>query len=126
MIVRLIVFPLTLALLFSASAFSEDQHSVNSIFPVKLYVRTASGWEVRDAMVNFEADRMVLRTPKDESQTDSIQYADMTAVEYTHSIEQRKLSAATAIAANVFAPLMMRPVENHWLWVHFDQSETYL
>jgi hypothetical protein len=123
---RLIVFPLTFALLFSASAFSEDQHSANSIFPVKLYINTASGWESRDAVVNFEADRLVLRTPKDESQTDSIQYSDINAVEYSHSIEQRKMSVATALAANVFAPVMMRPVENHWLLVRFDQTETYL
>jgi hypothetical protein len=126
MIVRLIVFPLTLAVLLSPSAFGEEQHSANSIFPVQLFLRTASGWQARDAMVNFEADRLVLRSPKDESQTDSIQYADITAVEYSHSIEQRKVNVATALGANVFAPLIMRPVENHWLSIHFDRTETYL
>lgn len=122
MVVRLIVFPLALALLLSTSAFCED-----SAFPVKLLVNTSNGWQTKNVVLNFEADRLVLRTPKDESQTDSIQYSDIKTVEYSYSKEQRRMGSATALAANLFAlPLMMKPVENHWLSVHFDQTETLL
>jgi hypothetical protein len=124
---RLTAFVLMLLLMPSSFAFSESEHRQNETFPVKLFTQASKDWKLEDALLSFEKEHIVLRMPKNESQTLLIAYSEIKSVEYSHSKTRRSLSVPMALAANVFAlPLLLNGVENHWLTLRSETNPTFL
>src|SRR5262245_61178307 len=125
--VRLIAFLLTMVLLVSSFAFSQNQRYTNEGYRVQLFVPEGSGWQSRDVMLTFDNDRIILRGPKDDSRSEAIKYSEMKRVEYSHTKSHRKIGAGMALGANVFAfPLLLRQAEIHWLRINSEARETFL
>lgn len=127
MFVRWTAFLLAMALLLSSSAFSQSERSASNVFTVKVFEREDNRWQSRDVILSFDVDRITLRTLKDYSQTESIRYSEIKGAEYSHSMGNRTISSATALAANIFAfPLMMRKMDEHWLTLESPTHQTFL
>ena len=122
-----IVFPLAMALLNVPMALSQSERPAHEGYRVKVLKSLGDEWQSQKVMLNLEPDRIVLRDPKAESGTESIQYSGIKSAEYSYSKNRRQLSPATAVAGNVFSLLLlMTKVENHWLTIQSEGHKTIL
>ena len=127
MTVRLILFASIMALLNFSFAFSQSEGQATESFRVKLFVEDGPNkWQSKDIVLSFEKDYIVLRAPKNEFVTEFISYAEIQSAEYSHLQTQRKVSSAMAIASTVFAPLLLKKVDEHWLTVQSEKNSTYI
>src|SRR5688572_3242754 len=88
--VRFIAFALSIVLLSSSMAFSEPD--LHNSFRVKMLVQTGTNWETEEAILQFESDRMVLRSLKHEDSVQIIPYAELKSAAYTFAKTRRKSS----------------------------------
>jgi hypothetical protein len=127
MTVRLILFASTMALLNFSFAFSQNEGQATESFRVKVFVEEGSNkWQSKNIVLSFEKDFIVLRAPQNEFMTQFISYAEIQSAEYSHLEHQRKINPVTAVASTVFAPLLLKKVDEHWLTVQAEKDSTYI
>ena len=124
MIMRPIVVASTAVLLSFSLAFSQSPRPAADTFRVKMLIAEGANWKAKDAMLNFEQNRIVLRAAKDDFKTVSMTYNEISGAEYSHSADPQKIPTTFALIANVFAlPWIARKADSHWLTVKSETSE---
>jgi hypothetical protein len=125
MTMRSIVFALTLSLMSLSFAFSQSERPKVDSFRVKMLIPDGSNWKMRDAVLDFEQSRIVLRAPKDDFKSVSMTYNEVKRAQYSNTPDRQSIPPAFGLAANVFAfPLVFRNVETHRLTVQSETGET--
>jgi len=122
---RVIAFCLALVVFNFALAFGESARTETG-FQVNLVVRKGADWQSHKAMLNLEADRLILRASNGELSTQSIPYKEITVVQYTNESGRRSMSPATALAGNFFALGLMKSTQRHWLTIGASGLPTFL
>ena len=122
---RVIAFCIAMVVLNFALAFGESA-GTDAGFQVNLVMRKGADWQSKKAVLNFEADRLILRASNGEPGTQSIPYKEITVVQYTHESGRRNMSPATALAGNFFALGLMRSTQRHWLTIGASGVPTFL
>jgi hypothetical protein len=100
----------------SAQALAQG---VSEFQKVKMIVQTGDKSAETDAVLRFEADRMVVRSKKGGGELKAFPYIEIKSADYSYSKHARwRSGAALAVAIGVFAiPMFFMKGKKHWFTV---------